>query len=139
MKSFDFKLVTPENILLEGEVDMVVIPGVDGNIGVLENHAPIITSLRPGLITVYKDNEIQTKIFIDGGVAEVTPTRCTALVTEGTPIGDLDKKSLEVEIKNLMEDVADAQGADEEKDINQNLDLARHKMMEIISHEQTLR
>lgn len=139
MKPFDFKLVTPENILLEGEVDMVVIPGVDGNIGVLENHAPVITNLRPGLITVYKDNEIQTKIFVDGGVAEVTPTRCTALVIEGTPIGGLDKKSLEVEIKNLMEDVADAQGAGEEKDINKNLDLARTKMMEIISHEQTLR
>ena len=135
MKTFEFKLATPENVLVEEDVEMVVVPGIDGNIGVLENHAPTITNLRPGLLTIFKDKKVLSKIFVDGGVAEITPTRCTALVTEGTPIEALDKKSLEIEIKNLMEDVADAQSAEEEKEIGKHLDVAQTKLMETLIHE----
>lgn len=138
MEPYEFKLVAPENVLIDEDVDMVVLPGVDGNIGAQHEHAPVITNLRPGILTVYKDKKVQTKIFVDGGVAEITPNRCTALVTEGTPIETLDKQSLEVEIKNLMEDVADAQSAEEEHEISKNLDLAQTKLMEVLVHERTM-
>lgn len=138
MEAYEFKLVAPENVLIDEDVDMVVLPGSNGNIGAQREHAPMITNLRSGVLTVYKEGKVQTKIFVKGGVAEITPERCTALVTEGVPLETLDKQSLEVEIKNLMEDVADAQSAEEEREIAQNLDLAKTQLMEILVHERNL-
>lgn len=134
MSTISFSLVSPEKILLERDVSMVVIPGIDGDIGVLPNHAPLLTLLRPGLVSVYEGAKVLFRIFVNGGFAEITPDKCTALVTEGTPIESIDKDTLELEIKNLLEDITDSQTPEEKKAADQNLDIARSKLMEIISY-----
>lgn len=133
MGSLQFSLVAPEKILLDQPVSMVVIPGREGDIGVLPGHAPLLTLLRPGVVTVYEEEKVIVKIFVNGGFAEVTPEKCTALVTEGTPLAALDKRALEIEIKNLLEDMADSKTEKERKEAEQNLNVAQAKMLEILA------
>lgn len=135
MGTFSFSLVSPEKILFEQDVSMVVIPGLEGDIGVLSGHAPLLTLLRPGVVTVYEEEKILVKIFVDGGFSEITPERCMTLVTEGTLLESLDKASLEIEIKNLLEDLNDSQTAEERKEADRNLEITRAKLMEIMTHQ----
>lgn len=133
MASLQFSLVSPEKVLLDQPVSMVVIPGREGDIGVLPGHAPLLTLLRPGVVTVYEEEKVIVKIFVNGGFAEVTPEKCTTLVTEGTPLAALDKRALEIEIKNLLEDMADSQTEKERKEAEQSLNVAQAKMFEILA------
>jgi F-type H+-transporting ATPase subunit epsilon len=135
MALFHFSLVSPEKVLLEKDVTMVVLPGLEGDIGILPNHAPLLTLLRPGVVTVYEESKVQLRIFVDGGFLEVTPEKCIALVTEGTPLESLDPSSLELEIKNLLEDLADSQSPEERKQADQHLEIARTKLMEVLTHQ----
>src|SRR3546814_18203914 len=77
-----FELVSPERLLLSEEVDMVVVPGEEGDFGVLVRHAPLISTLRPGVIKVHNGGSVTEQIFVAGGFAEVTPSRCTVLAEE---------------------------------------------------------
>jgi F-type H+-transporting ATPase subunit epsilon len=95
-----FELVSPAKILLSEEVDMVVIPGEEGDFGVLPNHAPLISSIRPGTINVYVDGAVAERIFIAGGFAEVTPERCTVLADEAINLPALDRAAVESELKD---------------------------------------
>lgn len=131
--SFHFSLVTPEKVLFDQAVRMVVIPGIKGDIGVLKDHAPLLTLLRPGVITIYEEETPSLKIFIDGGFADITPEKCATLVTAGTPLEALDKRALEVEIKALIEDAAKSGTAEERKKVDQNLTIAQTKLMEVLS------
>lgn len=133
MASLQFSLVSPEKVLLDQPVTMVVIPGREGDIGVLPGHAPLLTLLRPGVVTVYEEEKIIVKIFVNGGFSEITPEKCVALVPEGTPLDALDKRALEIEIKNLLEDMADSTTDEERKNADQNLNIAQAKMMEILA------
>lgn len=135
METFPFTLVSPEKILLEKEVSMVVIPGLKGDIGVLPNHAPLLTLLRPGVVRVYDGAEVFMQIFVDGGFSEITPEKCVALVTEGTLLEFLNKSTLEIEIKNLLEDIEISKTREEREQVGENLDIARAKLMEILTHE----
>ncbi|MBX9787073.1 MAG: ATP synthase F1 subunit epsilon [Alphaproteobacteria bacterium] len=135
METFPFTLVSPEKVLLEKEVSMVVIPGLKGDIGVLPNHAPLLTLLRPGVVRVYEGAEIFMQIFVNGGFSEITPEKCVALVTEGTLLESLDKSTLEIEIKNLLEDIEISKTREEREQVGENLDIARAKLMEILTHE----
>lgn len=135
METFPFTLISPEKILLEKEVSMVVIPGLKGDIGVLPNHAPLLTLLRPGVVRVYDGAEIFMQIFVDGGFSEITPEKCVALVTEGTLLESLDKSTLEIEIKNLLEDIEISKTKKEREQVGEDLDIARAKLMEILTHE----
>ena len=110
----EFELVSPERLLLSQQVDMVVVPGAEGDFGVLPRHAPLISTLRPGVIRVFEGREVKERIFVAGGFAEVTPERCTVLAEEAQRVGDIDLGKLDQEIKNLGEDLADAK-TDEEK------------------------
>jgi F-type H+-transporting ATPase subunit epsilon len=93
-----FELVSPEKILLSEAVEMVVIPGAEGNFGVLPGHAPLISSVRPGTIEVYEGNNVAERIFIAGGFAEVTPERCTVLADEAVTVSSLDKGAVDIEL-----------------------------------------
>ena len=110
----EFELVSPERLLLSEQVDMVVVPGAEGDFGVLPRHAPLISTLRPGIIRVFEGREVKERIFVAGGFAEVTPERCTVLAEEAVPVADIDATKLEQELKDLGEDLADAK-TDEEK------------------------
>lgn len=135
METFPFTLLSPEKVLFDQDVSMVVVPGIEGDIGVLSHHAPLLTALRPGVVTIYEKDKIYVRIFVDGGFSEVTPERCSAFVTEGTPLEALDKATLEVEVQNLLEDVADSRTPEERKVADRNLEIARAKLMEVITHQ----
>ena len=76
---FTFDLVSPEKLLLSEDVEMVVVPGAEGDFGVLIGHAPLISALRPGVIDTYIGTKVDKRIFVAGGFAEVTGKRCTIL------------------------------------------------------------
>ena len=100
-----FELVAPERLLLSEQVEMVVVPGSEGYFGVLPGHAPLISTLNPGVIDVYKGGQITERIFVAGGFAEVTPERCTVLADQATPVKELDRSRIEAALKNAREDV----------------------------------
>jgi len=103
-----FELVSPERLLVDQPVGMVVVPGTEGNFGVLPGHALFISTVRPGIIDVYADGmpTITERIFISGGFAEVTPERCTVLADEAEPLSTLDRAQIEGEARNLESTVA---------------------------------
>jgi F-type H+-transporting ATPase subunit epsilon len=114
-----FELVTPERLLLSEMVEMVVVPGTEGNFGVLPGHAPLISSIRPGTIDVYEGQTITRRIFVVSGIAEVTPERCTVLADEALPADELDRGAIEAELQtvqgnlpSLREQVARATGTE---------------------------
>jgi len=79
--SFNFQIISPEKCFFDEDIEMVIIPGTEGDIGVLSNHMPLITSLRLGNIYIYKDKKIIKKFLVNGGILEVFENRC-ALLTE---------------------------------------------------------
>jgi F-type H+-transporting ATPase subunit epsilon len=97
-----FELVTPERLLLSEMVEMVVVPGTEGNFGVLPGHAPLISSIRPGTIDVYEGQTITRRIFVVSGIAEVTPERCTVLADEALSPDELDRGSIEAELQTVQ-------------------------------------
>src|SRR5690606_14767542 len=94
-----FELVSPERLLLSEEVDMVVVPGAEGNFGVLKGHSLLISTLRPGVIDVYEGQVVTDRIFVAGGFAEVTPEGCTVLADEAVAVSDLDPGAVEAELR----------------------------------------
>lgn len=88
----NFELVSPERLLSSGKVAMVIVPGVEGDFGVLPGHAPMMSTIRPGAIAIYDTDGTapSRRIFVDGGFAEVTPEGLTILAEAATPVGDID-------------------------------------------------
>ena len=90
--TFTFELVTPEKLLFSEEVDMVVVPGAEGDFGVLTGHSQLISTLRVGVIEVHAADQKVKRFCVTGGFSEVTPTRCTVLATESIDLGDVTKE-----------------------------------------------
>ena len=110
---FQFELVSPERLLVSEPVDMVVVPGAEGDFGVLPRHAPLISTLRPGVIRIFEGRTVKNRIFVAGGFAEVTAERCTVLAEEALPVGDIDTAKVDQELKDLGDDLTDAKSDDE--------------------------
>jgi len=106
MATFHFDLVSPEKLLFSGEVDQVDVPGSEGDFGVLAGHAPLVATLKPGIITVYSGNDRQ-RIVVFGGFAEVSPGGLTILADNAMPASELDAAVIGAEIKDVEEDIAD--------------------------------
>ena len=104
----EFELVAPERLLLSEPVDMVVVPGGEGDFGVLAGHAPMISTIRPGVIVVHDGGKVTEQIFVSGGFAEVTQERCTVLAEEAVRVGDLDRAAVEARIADAREAIGDA-------------------------------
>jgi F-type H+-transporting ATPase subunit epsilon len=100
---FTFDLVSPEKLLLSEDVEMVVVPGAEGDFGVLIGHAPLISALRPGVIDTYAGTKVAKRIFVAGGFAEVTGERCTVLAEEAMPVEDIDQSVAEARIAAARE------------------------------------
>ncbi|MEQ8266938.1 MAG: F0F1 ATP synthase subunit epsilon [Parvibaculum sp.] len=107
-EKLNFDLVSPERLLFSGTVDMVVIPGAEGDMGIMAGHAPVMSTLRPGIINVDDAGKPQQRLFVRGGFAEVTPAGLTVLAEYTVPLAELDAAALDVEIRHAEEDVADA-------------------------------
>ena len=124
----EFELVSPERLLIQRPVEMVVVPGTEGNFAAMPGHAPMISTLRPGVIDVYdRRPDIAERIFVAGGFAEVTADRCTVLAEEAVLLDELDGAEIDQAISDLMEDVADATGKTDRVAAENALALARAK------------
>src|SRR5512143_3251399 len=90
MATFHFELVSPEKLLFSGEVEQVDVPGAEGDFGVLAEHAPMVTTLRPGILTVYGAGGAQ-KIVVLGGFAEVSAQGLTVLADVAEAVEGIDR------------------------------------------------
>jgi F-type H+-transporting ATPase subunit epsilon len=103
-----FELVSPERLLESSEADMVVVPGADGDFGVLPGHVPIISTLRPGVIEIHDGGAVRQRIMVTGGFAEVSNDRLTILVEEAMPLADVSVAQLEGKLRQAQEAAAEA-------------------------------
>jgi F-type H+-transporting ATPase subunit epsilon len=87
------EIVSPEKLLLAKQVDMVVIPAAEGELGVLEGHAPMMVLLRGGTIRLYEGGRVTDRLFVAGGFAEITPDRCTVLANEAIVVAEVSKSA----------------------------------------------
>ncbi len=108
-----FELASPEALLLSTRADMVVVPGAEGDFGVLPGHAPFISAVRPGVIDVHRDNAVDERIFVAGGFAEVNERGCTVLSGEAYPLDELDKADVEERRRDAEDQLANADDDDE--------------------------
>jgi F-type H+-transporting ATPase subunit epsilon len=124
----EFELVSPERLLVSKPVDMVVVPGAEGDFGVLRGHAPLISNLRIGVIDIHDGGSVAERIFVAGGFAEVTAERCTVLAEQAMPVGDLKRADIEGEIKSLKDRLAVADSDVERVAIAARISLAEAKL-----------
>jgi F-type H+-transporting ATPase subunit epsilon len=106
MATFHFDLVSPEELVFSGEVEHVVVPGTEGEFGVLAGHAPLVAMLKPGILKILGANEL--RILVVGGFAEVSPEGLTVLADRAVPVEEMDPAVIAGEISDAEEDVADA-------------------------------
>jgi F-type H+-transporting ATPase subunit epsilon len=119
MTALHFEFVSPESVLFSGDVDQVDLPGAEGDLGILPGHAPLVTSLRPGIVAIFREGRREPVVVI-GGFAEVSPAGLTVLADRAVARADFDMTVLAGEIADAEEDVADS------KDDAQRDKLARH-------------
>jgi F-type H+-transporting ATPase subunit epsilon len=125
MAKVSFRLVMPEREILATEVDMVVVPGSEGDFGVLPGHAPLISTVRPGVLEVYQGSKVERRFIVVGGFAEVTPERCTVLADEAMPFEQVTAQQLVEREHAAQRDLTDA-GTEAEKALaEKNLAIAR--------------
>ena len=126
--TLELELVSPESLLLTQSVEMVVVPGAEGDFGVLPGHAPMISNIRPGTLAIFEGGSVAQRFFIAGGFAEITEQRCTILAEGAVLMDDIDRAALEQELRDLREDVS-AAGDDADKSAaTESLEIAEAKL-----------
>jgi F-type H+-transporting ATPase subunit epsilon len=121
MAALHLDFVAPESVLFSGDVDQVDLPGAEGDMGILAGHAPLVTTLRPGIVTIYRGGARQPVVVI-GGFADVGPAGLTVLADRAVAREDFDTAMLAAEIKDAEEDVADATDDAQRDKLAQHLD-----------------
>ncbi len=103
------EIISPEKVLVSCQVDMAVLPGIDGDLAAMPEHAPIMSLLRGGVVTLYKDNAIIDTYFVGGGFADITPNRCVVLADRAVPVQniDIDRATAELEALSQLWEKAD--------------------------------
>jgi len=107
-ETFGFELVSPEKLLLSVQAEQVVVPGAAGDFGVLPGHAPVISTLRNGIIEVTGADGKVERIFVAGGFVEVANDKLTVLAEEAVPVAEIDRGKTEAALKDAREDAEDA-------------------------------
>ena len=126
MTTISFDLVSPENLIFNDDVGMIIVPGKDGDLGVLPGHSKVMSSLRPGRVMVYgEDKNLLKSFFVSGGFAEVNPEKCIVLAESVDEINTIEKAAIEKEIQDL-----ESQDADTSKD---QLSIAKAKLESLSS------
>ncbi|MGB0749811.1 MAG: ATP synthase F1 subunit epsilon [Magnetospiraceae bacterium] len=103
-----FELVSPTALVLSEEVEMVVVPGGDGDFGVLPGHTPLLSTVRPGVIDIHEGGKVARSLFVDGGFAEVTPERVVVLSEEVIPVADLSADTAEARLQEATQELSTA-------------------------------
>ena len=96
-----FEVVSPERLLLSQAVEMVVLPGAEGDFGALPEHAPTVAALRPGVISVFENNQVIERIFVAGGFAEATPSGCTVLAETALRVAEIERSVVVERIQEI--------------------------------------
>lgn len=98
-ETVEFELVSPQKLLKSEPVEMVVVPGAEGDLGVLPGHSPLIATVRPGVIDIHEGGKVKEQIFVAGGFCEVSPERCTVLAEEAVLVSELDRSAAETRLE----------------------------------------
>jgi F-type H+-transporting ATPase subunit epsilon len=125
--AFKFDLVSPERLLVSEDVEQVVIPGAEGEMTVMANHAPVMTTIKPGVVRVKPTGGAEERYVVFGGFADILPAGCTLLAEEAVAVKDISRDELARRIQDAREDVSDA------KD-----DASKAKAQEFLDHLTTL-
>ena len=120
-----FDLVTPERLLRSEAVDMVMVPGSEGDFCVLPGHAPVISTVRPGVLEIHQGGTVTDRIFIAGGIAEVSNDRCTVLADEAMPVAELDRPKLDARLRQAEEHLTTAKTDAEQYMANASIAILR--------------
>ncbi|TGQ43943.1 MULTISPECIES: F0F1 ATP synthase subunit epsilon [unclassified Mesorhizobium] len=107
-EAFKFELVSPERLLVSEQVESVVIPGAEGEMTVMAHHAPVMTTIKPGVVTVKSAAGKEERYVVFGGFADIVPAGCTLLAESAVAVGDIDRADLARRIQEAREDAADA-------------------------------
>jgi F-type H+-transporting ATPase subunit epsilon len=116
MATFHFDLVSPEKLAFSGEVDQVDVPGVEGDFGVLAGHAPVVATIRPGILTITTGGTHQ-KIIVLGGLAEVSDKGLTVLADVATSMQDLDREAFAEQISGMEAKLNEKEGSELDREI----------------------
>ena len=132
-QTIQFELVSPEEKLVSEPVKMALIPGEEGEFGVLAGHASLVASLRPGVVELYAEGQdaASQRIFIAGGFADVTGEQCTVLAEEATAVDALNQSEIEQQIADFNEDLGRAEDEIEKARAEKNLAMAKAKLSAI--------
>ena len=104
------------------------MPGAEGDFGVLVGHSATVSSIRPGVLAVFENGAVTSRVFVSGGFAEVTPERCTVLADEAALLGDLDRTEIEKSVADLRDDVNTARDDAEKQASEKALAIAEAKI-----------
>ena len=126
-EAFTFELVSPERLLVSEKVESVVIPGTEGEMTVMASHAPVMTTIKPGVVTVKPVSGAEQRYVVFGGFADILPEGCTLLAESAVPVADINKADLAKRIQDAKDDLADAK-----------TDEDRTKAEEFLNHLATL-
>ena len=107
-EAFKFELVSPERLLVSAQVESVVIPGAEGEMTVMANHAPVMTTIQPGVVTVKAVDGQEERYVVFGGFADILPSGCTLLAESAVAVKDIDRADVARRIQEAREDAADA-------------------------------
>lgn len=127
-ETIQFELVSPEAKLVSEPVTMAVIPGTEGQFGVLAGHSALVATLKSGVVELSIDGQDARRIFIAGGFADVTPEQCTVLAEEAVNVADLDEADLQKQVANLNEDLGLAKEAADKARVEKKLALVNAKL-----------
>jgi F-type H+-transporting ATPase subunit epsilon len=125
--NFNFELVSPERLLLSASATEVVLPGTDGEMTVMAHHAPTMTTIKPGVVSVMTAEGKTERYVVFGGFADILPDGCTLLAESAVAVGDIDRDDLAQRLQDAREDVADAR-----------TDAAKQKAQEYLDQLTTL-
>jgi F-type H+-transporting ATPase subunit epsilon len=126
-----FELVSPERLLFSADVESVVVPGTEGDFGVLPGHARLISTVRPGVISVFQNGKVTDRIFVEGGFAEVTATGCTVLAEHALPVSDIQRDQAQQAIQDAKEDIEDAKDEGARKEAAKALEVAEARLQAV--------
>ncbi|MFH1795671.1 MAG: F0F1 ATP synthase subunit epsilon [Pseudomonadota bacterium] len=126
-EAFKFDLVSPERLLVSELVESVIIPGTEGEMTVMANHAPVMATVKPGVVTVKPVSGAEQRYVVFGGFADILPEGCTLLAESAVPVADINKADLAQRIQDAKDDLADAK-----------TDEDRTKAEEFLNHLATL-
>lgn len=129
--TIELELVSPESLLLSEPIEMVVVPGEEGDFGILAGHAPVISNIRPGTLAIFEGGTVTQRVFLAGGFAEVTKDRCTILAEGAVLVDAIDRSDVEQEISNLRDDIGAAADDAERGKAEAALGVAEAKLLSI--------